>query len=171
MRFLSGVAAGILIVAAAAVAFAFSGLFDVAASRADTWIENWGLHTVAERSIARRADAEVKEVPNLKDEAAVAAGARHFRMVCAQCHGGPGVPRSALGAGLNPLPPDLAHAQHWGPTEQFWIVKHGIKMTGMPGWGRSSADRELWDVVAFLQALPRVTPDEYERLAKGEPKH
>jgi hypothetical protein len=72
-----------------------------------------------------------------------------------------------------PKPPDLAHSQHHHrtPAEQFWIIKHGIKMTGMPGWGPSTPDREIWDVVAFLQALSGITPDQYRELSAGEHKH
>jgi mono/diheme cytochrome c family protein len=49
------------------------------------------------------------------------------------------------------------------PPELFWILKHGIKMTGMPSWG-DHGDDELWAVVAFLQKLPSMTKEDYAKL-------
>jgi len=51
-------------------------------------------------------------------------------------------------------------------------VKHGIKITGMPAWGVTHSDKPLWDVVAFLQKLPELTPDQYRTLVKkrSEPR-
>ena len=55
--------------------------------------------------------------------------------------------------------------------EQFWIVKHGVKMTGMPAWGVTHDDELLWDVVAFVRKLPELTPEQYETMVKNAPKH
>lgn len=52
------------------------------------------------------------------------------------CHGAPGVEPSEAGKGLQPDLPDLAEAvKEWAPAKLFWIVKHGVKMTGTPGFG------------------------------------
>ena len=55
------------------------------------------------------------------------------------------------------------------PAEEFWVVKHGLKMTGMPAWGVTHDDELLWDVVAFLRKLPELTPDQYQALVKSAP--
>ncbi|MGH6831853.1 MAG: c-type cytochrome, partial [Methyloceanibacter sp.] len=52
-----------------------------------------------------------------------------------------------------------------------WVVKHGIKMTGMPAWGVTHSDELLWDVVAFLRKLPELTPEQYQTLVKSAPTH
>jgi hypothetical protein len=52
-----------------------------------------------------------------------------------------------------------------------WIIKHGVKLTGMPAWGLTHDDELLWDVVAFVRRLPKLTPEQYEALAKNAPKH
>ncbi len=174
MRFASGLIAGIVLVAIAALGLIYSGAYNVAATRPHTSPVNWALHTLAKRSIEKRASEEVRAVPNLENQARIAAGARHYREVCAQCHGAPGTDPSTLGRGLMPKPPDLADTSHhqWTSAEQFWIVKHGIKMTGMPAWGPSNPDREIWDVVAFLRTLPSMTPERYKTLSEqGEHKH
>ena len=51
------------------------------------------------------------------------------------------------------------------------MVKHGIKLTGMPAWGVTHDDDLLWDVVAFLRKLPELTPEQYETLVKSAPSH
>jgi mono/diheme cytochrome c family protein len=70
---------------------------------------------------------------------------------------------SELSQGLNPKPPQLALVRR-APGEQFWIVKHGIKMTGMPAWGLSHSDAKIWELVAFLQKLPELSAVEYRTM-------
>ena len=55
----------------------------------------------------------------------------------------------------------------WKESELFWIVKHGLKYTGMPGWIAPERDDEIWAVVAFLKRLPTLNADSYRDLALG----
>jgi mono/diheme cytochrome c family protein len=55
----------------------------------------------------------------------------------------------------------------WRPREIYWITRHGIKMSGMPAWALRLDDGQLWDVVAFVQHLPRLTPQAYAQLAQN----
>ena len=71
----------------------------------------------------------------------------------------------------NPRAPELRRKTDLTPSEQFWIIKHGVKMTGMPAWGVTHDDDLLWDVVAFVRKLPELTPEQYETLVKNAPKH
>jgi cytochrome c553 len=67
-----------------------------------------------------------------------------------------------------PPPPPLEKAAHeWTPNELFWIIRHGIKYTGMPAWPAENRWDEVWPVVAFLQRLPQMTPEDYRTLAVG----
>lgn len=68
--------------------------------------------------------------------------------------------------GLNPAPPDLTQGVP-RPAESFWVIKHGIKMTGMPAWGRSHKDDQIWSMVAFLRKLPDLSPQRYGALTAG----
>jgi mono/diheme cytochrome c family protein len=80
----------------------------------------------------------------LDDPAKVLIGVEHYAAHCAVCHGAPGVPKGDIGLGLYPPPPDLAKATSlYSSAELFWVLKHGIKMTGMPAWSDHS-DEELW---------------------------
>jgi hypothetical protein len=74
-----------------------------------------------------------------------------------------------ISQGLYPRAPELSRGSSLSPAEQFWVVKHGIKMTGMPAWGATHADALLWDVVAFLRGLPSLSPAQYESLVNSAP--
>jgi mono/diheme cytochrome c family protein len=102
--------------------------------------------------------------PGLDDPARIPMGTEHFAAHCAVCHGAPGVPKGDIANGLYPQPPDLAvTGKSYSDGELFWILKHGIKMTGMPAWADHSDD-ELWATVAFVRKLPGMTQEEYGKL-------
>ena len=97
------------------------------------------------------------------------AGVTHYAEHCVVCHGAPGVERGDLAEGLYPRPPNLADAARvYTPGELFWIVKHGIRMTGMPAWGAHSDD-ELWATVALIEKLPGMTDQAYATLVAASP--
>ena len=52
----------------------------------------------------------------------------------------------------------------------FWVIKNGLKMTGMPSWADHS-DEEIWATVAFLKKLPGMTPEEYAKLIMASMQH
>ncbi len=133
----------------AAIGFAYTGLYDVAASSPHGGFLNWLLSTTSHASVERR--ARDIEVPKLEESALILAGANDFKGMCAGCHGAPGKDPEAMGQGLNPPAPDLAEAAaEMTAAELFWLTKNGIIMSGMPAWGASHDDDALWPVVAFL---------------------
>src|SRR5687767_11253186 len=153
--------------AAGAALFASLGIYSVAASRGHWAITDWILEFGMRRSVATHSLAV--DAPRLDDDNLIRLGAAHFHGGCAQCHGAPGVPRNPLVQGMLPEPPDLALvAGRWRDRELFWIVKHGIKYTGMPAWPSLERDDEVWAVVAFLRKLPALNVAAYRELAMGE---
>jgi ketosteroid isomerase-like protein len=66
------------------------------------------------------------------------------------------------------MPPDLTTLANDDPKRSFWIIKHGIKMSAMPAWGKTHTDEQIWNMVAFLQKLPGMTPAQYAALG-GKP--
>ena len=145
--------------------FIASGAYDVAADRPHMNATGWLLEATRERSIARRAAGIV--VPNdLRSAIRVRRGAAEYGEMCAVCHLGPGVQPSELSRGLYPKAPELAREEPLPANEEFWVVKHGIKMTAMPSWGTTHDDAILWDIVAFLQRLPSLSVDQYRDLTK-----
>jgi cytochrome c553 len=70
---------------------------------------------------------------------------------------------------MTPEPPALAgRIPEWQPNELVWIVRHGVKYTGMPAWPATEREDEVWSVVAFLQRLPELNAKSYAALAFGD---
>lgn len=154
-------AAGAAIVAAGAVIY--SGGYNVAASEPHASPTIWLLETARVRSIRAHAKG-IASPGDLAKLGRVVSGAAHYSEHCANCHGGPGVEADDMADGMYPKPPSLTEvSKRFAPGELFWILKNGIKMTGMPAWGDHSDD-DLWNAVAFLEKLPGMTPEEYRHL-------
>ena len=149
--------------------FINSGLYDVAATKPETEIVKWVLETTKEKSVRSR--SKNITVPNLEEESLTVMGFHHYDQMCVGCHGAPGISPSEIGEGLNPEPPDLAEvAAHMIPSELFWITQNGIKMTGMPAFGPTHSDEELWGIVAFMQKLPDLSPEKYITMKQDSEK-
>lgn len=149
------------------VLFVVSGLFNVSASRGHWKHTEWLLTVVMQNSV--RTHAANIEAPPLDDENRVILGAGHFHSGCAYCHGAPGVPISPIARAMLPPPPDLStDMRPWRDRELFWIIKNGIKYTGMPAWADARRDDEVWSVVAFLRRLPQLDTTSYGALALGD---
>ena len=143
--------------------FVYAGIFSVAADEPHWSLTHRLIEATRERSIAIRA-RDVEPIA-LDDPALLAMGAEHYAEMCTGCHLAPGMKNTEIRAGLYPQPPNLVeHGAHRSAAESFWIIKHGLKMTGMPAWGVTHDDRSIWGMVAFLQKLPELSPPQYEEL-------
>jgi mono/diheme cytochrome c family protein len=163
MRTLAGIGALAIIVAAGVAIFFFGGFFNVAASEPDPDIVNWALIKVRMASIARH--APINSLVNLDDPDIVRSGARAFaERGCANCHGAPGVNWQKFSEGLRPDPPDLKDVvKEREPGQLFWVISHGIKMTGMPSFSAIGVeDKEIWSIVAFIKKLPNVSEADFK---------
>ena len=164
------VAGALLVLIGATAVGIYSGLYNIAADVPHTQPLYWLLETIRERSVEARARDII--VPNdLKDPNRISRGAGQYADMCSGCHLAPGMKRTEISQGLYPRAPELRRKTTLTPAEQFWVVKHGIKMTGMPAWGVTHDDDLLWDVVAFVRKLPELSPEQYETLVKNAPKH
>ena len=148
----------------------YTGTYDVAATSPHWPVTRWLMETARSRSIKAHA-AGIQVPPDFDNPANIPTGVEHFAAHCAVCHGAPGVPKGDIARGLYPQPPDLAGtAKLYSAGELFWIVKNGIKMTGMPAWSDHS-DEELWATVAFLQKLPGMSEEDYGKLVMQSIAH
>jgi mono/diheme cytochrome c family protein len=167
---LTALVGGVLLAAIGAAAFGiYGGLYNVAADVPHTQPVFWLMTTVRERSIDVRA-ANVVVPSDLADPKRLALGAGQYAEMCSTCHLAPGMKRTEISRGLYPRAPELRRGSSLTPGEEFWVVKHGLKMSGMPAWGVTHNDELLWDVVAFLRKLPELTPDQYQALVKSAPR-
>ncbi len=164
LLFVAGLAVAGLCLALLAV---WSGVYNVAASSGHWAVVDALLRFGMRSSVEARAPDI--EPPPLEDPDFVRLGAAHFYGACAYCHGGPGDRIDPIAQGMLPVPPDLQdNVDLWTEQEVFWIVKHGIKYTGMPAWPAQERDDEVWALVAFLRRLPGLDPQAYRELALGE---
>ena len=163
------IAAGLATVAAAAGAVYF-GVINVGAD------DPHSAPVYAILSIARDRSIEVRsrniQVPDLSQEALIREGAGNYNSMCVGCHLAPGLAGTELSNSLYPAPPNLSKLGVDGhPAAAFWIIKHGIKSTGMPAWGKSMADPYIWGMVAFLQQLPSLDAEQYKALITSSGGH
>ena len=167
VKFVLGLAAAGLIAALAALAVIETGAFGVAASTPHGALLAWATHTTMIHAVAH--DAADQTAPPGPTAAQVEAGFTLYDRDCVACHGGPGVARADWVAGMNPSPPFLLDAaRHWSRGDLHWIVGNGVKMTGMPAWRESRDQAQIWDLVAFLQALPYVSPAAYAAMRRAQ---
>ena len=161
---LAGIAVTIVFLLMAAGVFIYSGVYNVAATNDDSAVVRWILHTTREQSIERRAEGvRPPEDAVLSDPETIRIGFKHYDEMCVHCHGAPGANPGELREGLNPKPPLLVdHAEAVPLQELFWVIKHGIKMTGMPAWGVTHSDDEIWAIAAFVKKLPDYSARDYQ---------
>jgi cytochrome c553 len=165
-RLLARLGVLLLVVAVGGLLFAWSGLYSVGAAAGHWPMVAWFLHFAMRNSVETH--ALPLEAPPLDDPALVERGAGHYETGCLPCHGAPGAPANRIPNNMLPEPPYLPpRIAEWSPEELYWIVKHGLKYTGMPAWPAQSRDDEVWAVTAFLLRLPDLTWDEYSALARG----
>lgn len=160
MRLILAFLVVLIVVVVAGLALIYSGVPNVAAINKEKPLMQWVLNTTMEQSVKRHAKGIT--TPSLKDSTLIKNGFRKYDQMCASCHGAPGVSRREMAKGLNPEPPSLVTVlDEWKPAELFWIIKNGIKMTGMPAYGVTQTDKDLWSIVAFMRTLEDVTPEQY----------
>lgn len=157
----------LLLVAAIGGAFIYTGVYNIGADAPHSRIVYGLLQELRERAIAHRS----RSIPvprDLKDPKRIAAGAGLYQEMCTGCHLGPGVEPSEMSQGLYPPAPSLAKTD-LSPAEQFWTIKHGVKLTAMPAWGRTHSDELIWDMVAFIGQLPKMSPEQYKTILASAP--
>ena len=177
-RFLSCLRCVLVAVGIAApggLAFIYSGIYPMGADVPHNRLTYWALETLRERSVARASENII--VPtDLDSPERLLNGGADYNDMCAGCHLKPGKTQSDFTLGLYPAPPDLTqvHDAHGGDAKaqerrRFWIIKHGIKASGMPAWGPGHDDERIWNMVAFLKRLPELWPEQYQILtARGD---
>ena len=98
-------------------------------------------------------------------------GAGNYEAMCVGCHLQPGVTKTELSLGLYPAPPQFARNRPHDPAVAFWVIKHGLKMSGMAAWGKSMDDKSIWGMVAFLQRLPEMSENQYHEMVESSEGH
>ena len=168
MKAFIAVVVALAVIAGGLWAYVWTGSYDISAVTPHRGITLKVLQTVRDRAIIARSKG-IGMPPALTDSKRAEEGLRHYHPMCRLCHGAPGYEREEFARGLYPGAPDLASEkiqQGWNDAELYWIVKNGLKMTGMPSFGVTHDDEEIWGLVAFLRRLAALQPSEYRALVE-----
>jgi hypothetical protein len=163
--------------AGSAATVMYSGIVNVAADEPHSDFVYWLLEETRENSIKKA--AKYIEMPDLENPELLLMGGADYEYMCSGCHLKPGLKESDMSLGLYPAPPNLAVSDdsHKGhehgddmqtARKNFWVIKHGIKASGMPAWGKTHDDERIWAMVAFIKRLPTLTPEQYQVLTAIE---
>jgi mono/diheme cytochrome c family protein len=173
-QFLLGVASAIGLGAIAGYGLIQNGSIDFAADSAHSPSITKFIEWAREQSVAKQAK-DVIPPNDLTSQERIRRGAGNYEAMCVGCHLSPGVEDSEIRKGLYPSPPNLSQAgaateEQVADARRFWIIKHGIKGSGMPAWAKGGMDDEaIWDLTAFIKILPKLSAADYQaRVAASE---
>jgi hypothetical protein len=159
----------LLVLAALAAAVVYMGLYNIGADAPHSRFVYSTLDELREKSIGSHARG-ITVPSNLNDPKRIAIGAGLYQEMCTGCHLGPGLERTEMSQGLYPPAPELARGDNLSPAEQFWTIKHGVKLTAMPAWGKTHTDELIWDMVAFVRQMPKMNPAQYKDVVARAPE-
>ena len=147
---------------------AASGRMDIAATGEHNALTSRLIQGARQAAVSRSArDIEVR-LPDLDNQDVLFEAVAGFDDMCAVCHTPPGGSPTAVARGLNPPATDLAWSgANRSPAELLWVTRHGIRMTGMPAWGPTHSDAELWPIVALITRFPDFADEDYGRLLQA----
>ena len=114
--------------------------------------------------IQRASDHGIPPRP-LDVKASIATGGSHYGLDCSVCHSDDGHGQTPVGQGMYPRVADLTskHVQNYSDQELFWIIKNGIRLTGMPAFGEVESPDHIWDLVTYVRTLPRNSQNQGSR--------
>jgi len=157
----------VVIVAAAAIASLL--IRGVSARDQPTMAEMMLARTLRHFAVPMKLRSAANPVP--MSAAALQEGREHFADHCAQCHGNDGRGETEMGRSLYPRAPDmtLPETQKLSDGELFAIIRNGVRLTGMPGWGGEHSEQDDWKLVLFIRHLPRMTKEEAQSMKALNP--
>ncbi|MBA3669423.1 MAG: cytochrome c [Sphingomonas sp.] len=158
----------LLVFAGFAGAFIYAGVYNIGADAPHSKFVYMTLDQMRERAIRHHA-RNIAVPADFDDPKRIATGAGLYSEMCTGCHLGPGVEKSEMSQGLYPPAPELSRGVNHTPAEMFWIIKHGVKLSAMPAWGKTHDDNLIWDMVAFARALPKMSPEQYQAALASAP--
>ena len=137
-----------LAVASLPIWFNLSALADP--GRLETYIANKGKQWLVYRESRSTSVREPSITAKSLDNAQMIFGSE-----CSDCHGDDGHSPSDIGRGLYPRAPDLgtAEVQDWSDAELFWIIRNGIRLSGMPAFGKQLSNEEMWGLARYVRSL------------------
>ena len=165
-RFLGGALTSLLLVFLIGLATAGLGLIGVNADGSHSKIEARIMPVALHSSVARHASSESNPFPITEDSLQMAATV--YRANCSQCHGAPGGSPTLMGKSFYPPASQLGDGlNEYTEAQLFWIIKHGIRNTGMPAWGELLTDDSIWQLAGLLKNQQDLPPSVKAQLKPG----
>jgi len=133
------------------------GLMPVSADGTHSRLEAQIMPVVLHAAIVRHASGETNPTPLNEDN--LKAGVDTYKTMCARCHSTPDGNASVYGQSFYPPAPQLPKGMaQYTDSQLFWLIKHGIRNTGMPAWGGMLSDDEIWQLVSLLKNSQDLPP-------------
>ena len=155
--FILGVVATIVVAVLVAFLIGITGHITMRADILPTSLEKNMAMRVMDANVGRNAPKIANPVQSTDQN--LIAGASMYLKRCAVCHGDPANPESPLAKTLYPPPPQfVSDAPDMEENENYYIILHGVRWTGMPGWKNVLKDQEIWQVVTFLSHMNNLPP-------------
>ena len=167
MRVLMGCVITLSLIAVGAYAFVDLGLFNFRADQTPSKFEQKYAMQALDASTKRHAP-DTKN-PIVATDANLLEALKLYKANCAGCHGDPADPKPLFGSSFYPpVPRFMEDAPDMPENENFYIIKHGIRFTGMPGWGNIFSDDQIWTLAAFLSQMGSLPPSVDQEWKKGK---
>jgi thiosulfate dehydrogenase len=147
-----------LVVLVAGAWFALKrGYVDLAADQKPSSIESKLAMTAMDASADRRAPGQKNPVAATEEN--IAGGAKLYLDHCAGCHGVPSNPGGQFGKSFYPpVPGFFQDAPDMSEGQNFYVIEHGVRWTGMPSWNKTLTEQQVWQVVTFLSNVEKLPP-------------
>jgi len=156
-KVLLGAVLTLVILVLAALALMRLGLMPVNADGTHSSLEARVMPLVLHASIVRHASGETNPISVTEEN--LKAGVSTYKAMCARCHSTPGGNPSVYGQSFYPPAPQLlGGVSNYTDAQLFWLIKHGIRNTGMPAWGAMLSDDEIWQIVSLLKHSQDLPP-------------
>jgi thiosulfate dehydrogenase len=151
-RFFAGIVTAVAMILAGLYFLPRSGFMYVAADHGPSTIETQFANAALHAAVDQLSQGLRNPMPATDDN--LVEGVRIYKRHCALCHGGPEQPISQIGRGFYPPAPQfLSQTHRLSERENFYLTKHGVRWTGMPGWSDVLSDDEIWKVSVFLTRM------------------
>jgi thiosulfate dehydrogenase len=167
MKFLMGCIMTLSVLAVGTYLFLALGLFSFRADQPPSKFEQKHAMQALDASTKRHAPDTKNPIP--ETDANLLEASRLYKTDCASCHGDPSDRKPIVGSSFYPPAPRfMEDAPDMPENENFYIVKHGIRFTGMPGWENIVSDDQIWKLTAFLSRMGELPPSVDREWKKGK---
>ena len=169
-KFIPGIILTLVVLPIIGIGAALLGLINANADQAPSKAERWLSMRALDASVERRAPHDPNPVP--VNDATLIEGMKTYVMACAECHGNLDKKPSQFGVELYPRAHQLImHGLHDEEWQTFYVIKHGVRNTGMPAWKNLMSDIDIWKMTAFLSRVNNLPPAVQDEWNKAMQQH